>query len=172
MNRDARPRGRALAAAALGLAAAGLAVHALRRLVLVTVAGSSMEPTYRSGDRVVVVRRPGSLVRRGQVVVVAAPTAGLGWHPGMPPVRSAIGNWLIKRAVAVAGDPVPASVAAALAPGTTTVPAGSLVVLGDGKRSGDSRMWGLVPVDQVLGVVMYERRHRPNAGGSSGSPAT
>ena len=128
------------------------------RLVLVTVAGRSMEPTYRSGDRVLAVRCPGQRVRRGQVVVVTAPGAAGGWPADAPPATLSRGDWLIKRAVAVAGDPVPRSVAPMVGPGIRAVPAGALVVIGDGPRSGDSRQWGFVPVHQVLGVVLLTVR--------------
>jgi signal peptidase I len=29
-----------------------------------------------------------------------------------------------------------------------------LVLLGDGTRSGDSRQWGFIPADQVLGLMI------------------
>jgi signal peptidase I len=64
--------------------------------------------------------------------------------------------WLIKRAVAVAGDPVPAEVASArgIAFGTP-VPPGALVVLGDNRgASSDSRIFGYVTDGDLLGVVL------------------
>ena len=142
---------------ALGLGVALAAATALvrRRVVLITVDGRSMEPTYRSGDRLLLRRADGRQVRHGQVVVVASPVSTDGWQPGAPPAVYGTGNWLVKRAVAVAGEPVPLDVvgAAGVQPGSV-VPRGYLVVRGDGVRSGDSRLWGLVPVDQVLGVVL------------------
>ncbi|HEU5353253.1 MAG TPA: S26 family signal peptidase [Actinocrinis sp.] len=162
--------------ASAAVAIGSYAVWALRRkLVVVDVRGVSMEPTLRHGDRVLVSRIPADGVRNGDIVVIergAAPSgdrpapAGQPNQPNQPnqpdqpdrPSRSARPNrrdWAVKRAVAVAGDPVPASVAAAagVAPGTA-VPAGFLVVLGDNpSRSADSRVWGYLPTERLLGVV-------------------
>jgi signal peptidase I len=135
--------------AGLGFVAAsclGWTLH--RRYAVVDVRGSSMEPTLRHGDRVLVRRvrtsgvRTGG-VRTGDIVVIE--------RPG----RAARRVWVVKRAAAVAGDPVPGSVAhaAGVAPGTA-VPAGRLVVLGDNPtHSTDSRVWGYLPTDRLLGVV-------------------
>lgn len=64
-------------------------------------------------------------------------------------------SWLIKRIAAVPGDRVPDQVMAGVraAPGDL-VPAGRLVVLGDGPASMDSRRWGYLRTDEVLGVVI------------------
>lgn len=139
----------------LGLVLAATTALVRRRVVLITVDGQSMEPTYQSGDRLLLRRADGRQVRHGQVVVVAGPHSADGWLPGAPPAVYGTGNWLVKRAVAVAGEPVPSDVVAAakVEPGSL-VPRGHLVVRGDGVRSGDSRLWGFVPVDQVLGVVL------------------
>lgn len=139
--------------AVLGAAAgAGLAV-ARRRLVVVQVSGVSMWPTYRPGDRVLVRRVDQHRLRRGQVVVFA-PAGRDGWGTGPLPAPEAAA-WAIKRVAAVAGDPVPEEVAGAAgaAPGSP-VPEGCLVVLGDGTSSADSRMWGYLPADRVLGVAV------------------
>ena len=133
---------------AVALAAAGLlgcavvAVTVLRRrLLLVTVEGVSMEPTYRPGDRLLVRRTAPASVRRGSVVVFAAPH---GAAPTDPPL-------MVKRAVAVPGDPVPDGVPVA----GPVVPAGHLVVLGDNAaHSADSRTMGYLPAGDVVGVVV------------------
>lgn len=132
------------------------AVRALRRrLVVVDVHGASMEPTLRQGDRVLVSRIPADAVRTGDIVVIergAVPSDERTVPADRPAQRR---GWAIKRAAAVAGDPVPASVAAApgVVPGAT-VPAGFLVVLGDNPvRSADSRVWGYLPTERLLGVV-------------------
>jgi signal peptidase I len=145
--------------AALVVAAASWAVWALRRgLVVVDVHGSSMEPTLQNGDRVLVSRRTTVGVRTGDIVVIERAAAACGNGPARPAARRgrlAQRDWAVKRAVAVAGDPVPASVAGAagVAPGTA-VPAGFLVVLGDNpERSADSRVWGYLPTERLLGVV-------------------
>lgn len=146
-----------LSLAGLGFVAGPGLLWALhRRYAVVDVQGSSMEPTLRHGDRVLVRRVRASGVRTGDIVVIEpfAPPDGQpphGWRRGRPAHRV----WVVKRATAVAGDPVPGSVAraAGVAPGTA-VPAGSLVVLGDNPaHSTDSRVWGYLPTDRLLGVV-------------------
>ncbi|YCK41136.1 S26 family signal peptidase [Actinomadura sp. ATCC 39365] len=133
--------------------ATGLVV-ARRRLVIVRISGASMLPTYRTGDRVLVRRTTGAGVGRGQVVVLQTLPPGGEWRTGPLPAPGAA-RWFIKRAVAVPGDPVPPEVAGRVgaSPGDR-VPAGRLVVLGDGPVSEDSRVWGYVPFDRVLGVVV------------------
>jgi signal peptidase I len=108
---------------------------------VVTVNGESMSPTYLPGDRVLV--RRVRLVRREQCVVFAEEPAG----PGP--------SWVLKRVVAVPGDPVPRDGMPALrAVPDTVVPAGHLVVLGDNPaHSYDSRHHGYVMVERLLGVV-------------------
>jgi signal peptidase I len=137
------------AAISLGLAGAIAGLVAVRRrFVVVRVAGASMAPTYRTGDRVLVRRVAGRALRRGQVVVFDLD----------PRRRSplATGLWQIKRVAAVPGDPVPGQVAPAVHAGPgTVVPPGRLVVLGDGSAdSRDSRHWGYLSADRVLGVVV------------------
>src|SRR2546423_8203174 len=131
--------------AALAAVPAVLAVLVLtaarRSLLVVTVEGTSMQPTLRRGDRLLVRRRRGKPAR-GSVVVLAKPA-------GPVPLE----DWVIKRVAALPGDPVPAPVRPAVG-GVDTVPPGRLVVLGDNRHSTDSRRWGFVPVDQVLGSVV------------------
>ena len=124
-----------LAWLAPALLACGCALLARRTLVVVTVIGTSMVPTFRPGDRVLVRRT--SRVRRGQVVV-ARPPGFL--------------SLVIKRIAAVAGNEVPAAVR----PATTgsTVPQGTVVLIGDGDGSTDSREWGPIAVRDVVGVVV------------------
>ncbi|MGP3956889.1 S26 family signal peptidase [Nonomuraea sp. 3N208] len=151
--------------------AAGLVV-ARRRFVIVRISGASMLPTYRTGDRVLVRRTTGAGVRRGQVVVLQTALPGGKWRTGPLPQPGAA-MWFIKRAVAVPGDPVPAQVMDRVeaSPGDT-VPAGRLVVLGDGQVSQDSRAWGYVPFDRVLGVVVRGLAPSRDSGkfGISGEP--
>lgn len=139
----------------LALAASSCLLWTLhRRYAVADVQGSSMEPTLRHGDRVLVRRVRDGGVRAGDIVVIErfAPDNQPRYrHPGRSPRRV----WVVKRAAAVAGDPVPESVAhaAGVAPGTA-VPAGRLVVLGDNPpHSTDSRVWGYLPTDRLLGVV-------------------
>ncbi len=131
-----------LAAAVVVVAVVGWLVTLRRRLIEVTVRGVSMEPTYFSGDRLLVRRSRLERVRTGQVVVVQG-------GPGKPGDPTA--GRLVKRAVAVPGDPVPSQIPV---PGTV-VPAGNLLVLGDNPaRSNDSRRLGYIPEDALIGVVL------------------
>lgn len=132
------------------LAAAGW--WARRQLLVATVDGTSMEPTFRSGDRVLVLRRRLPRIRAGEVVVVRRPDRWIR-HPGHEP-RLMEREWNVKRAVALPGDPVPADVPSA---GFDTVPDGAFVVLGDNRdSSADSRTYGLYSSDQLFGVVVRE----------------
>jgi signal peptidase I len=122
------------------------------------VDSGSMSPTLDTGDLVLVARGAGDL-HRGDVVVVRHPDTG---------------ERLVKRAVALAGDTVRiddgvlvvddvAVCEPAIDPdridgvflGSTTVPDGEVFVLGDDRRdSVDSRDFGPVAVDDVLGHVI------------------
>jgi signal peptidase I len=139
----------------LAVLALGSALVVLRRrLVIVRVDGTSMRPALEPGDRVLVRRCRLDQVRRGQVVVVQRPDERAGWGEHAPVDRRLDGRgWYIKRAAAVPGDPLPAVVRGAVGTAEATVPTGKLVVLGDASRSDDSRRWGYVPADRVLGVV-------------------
>jgi signal peptidase I len=122
-------------------AATGLLLRLRHRYVAITVHGESMTPTYRPGDRVLVRRE--RLVRSGQCVVFAEEPAG--------PVP----DWVLKRVVAVPGDPVPRDRMPALdGVPEARVPAGHLVVAGDNPaHSYDSRHHGYVVAERLLGVV-------------------
>jgi signal peptidase I len=63
---------------------------------------------------------------------------------------------MIKRVTAMAGDALPrCQMPAHHDPSETIVPQSRLVVLGDNPRdSADSRVFGYVSQDQVIGVVM------------------
>jgi len=138
------------AATAVVLAIAVWLAWCRAHLVTVVVTGSSMAPALSAHDRVVVRRVPGHRLAAGQVVVFAAPFLEAGSWVWRPPGDLAAA-WSIKRIVAVAGDPVPAAVAWA----SGAVPAGSIVVLGDNRAaSADSRLFGHVPIECVLGYVM------------------
>ncbi|WP_219602212.1 S26 family signal peptidase [Nonomuraea indica] len=118
-----------------------------RRYVLVSVSGASMEPAYRSGDRVWVRRTTADGVRAGQVVVVRLPHPETGEAgPARP--------WSIKRVAAAPGEPVPEHGVPGWEPGAR-VPPGCLVVHGDNAGdSYDSRHCGHVPGDRLLGLVV------------------
>ncbi|MFI7135559.1 signal peptidase I [Nonomuraea sp. NPDC050153] len=132
------------------LVAAAGALVARRRYVVVTVEGTSMAPTLRDGDRVLVRRRRVDQVSRGDVVVLEPPS-----DPARVFVPETDGTrWNIKRAVALPGDPVPPDVDGPAAGAVARVPAGALVVYGDNPHSVDSRQRGFFPADRLLGVAL------------------
>ncbi|WP_018350607.1 S26 family signal peptidase [Longispora albida] len=128
------------------LVTAGVVCGVLRsQFAVVTVSGANMEPALRNDDRVLVRRRRLNRVRRGEIVVIDR-------QPGADKAL----RWLVNRAAALPGDPVPAGLEPALllAAGDR-VPPGRLVILGDNQElSFDSRHCGYVPADQLLGVVV------------------
>ncbi len=148
---------RSATAALLGglLVAAGAAVALRRRFVVVDVEGNSMEPTVGFDDRLVVRRVRPAALRVGDIVVFErpyrdGPDGPWAWRPAAPERL-----WLIKRLAALPGDPAPSDV-----PGTgtgpgATVPAASVAVLGDNRDASiDSRAFGCVPLERVLGVAV------------------
>ncbi|WP_203589802.1 S26 family signal peptidase [Streptomyces sp. SID13031] len=127
----------------VALAAVVLAVR--RRYVSVRVVGTSMSPTLQAGERILVRRAGPDQLQRGQIIVVAHPSA----IPGDP-------EWLVKRLVALPGDPVPRDEVAALrdAP-DDVVPAGRLVLLGDNPTASfDSRTTGYFQTHSLLGIAV------------------
>ncbi|EXG82378.1 S26 family signal peptidase [Cryptosporangium arvum] len=131
------------------------AVWVRRNLVVVRVTGFSMEPTYRSGDRVLVRRCHVSAVRAGQVIVILAGKR-LG---GPPPIDDPF--WVIKRVAAAPGDPVPRTRVPALgAVAEDVVPDDCLVVLGDNPAGTDSRQFGYFAGGNLLGAVVRPRAQR------------
>lgn len=137
-----------------GVGLAGVVAALRRRYLVVTVDGSSMVPTFHDGDRVIVRRGTMRPPLRDEIVVFRRPP--IGTERDTPsPADTAENRWNIKRIVAVPGDPLPAAAAEACrTPPGTPVPAGQLVVFGDGPASLDSRAWGYLPADQVLGVML------------------
>ncbi|MFG1871618.1 S26 family signal peptidase [Micromonospora arborensis] len=155
----------AVASAALAALVAALLVFIVdwgRRLIRVTVQGTSMSPTYADGDHVLVRRRPA--VRVGDVVVIERPDADKTWatlpiKPGSGQSALQARGWMIKRVVAGPGDPIPRETFAGLdtLPGDH-VPAGMLIIIGDNAdASFDSRQLGFFPADRVLGTPVTER---------------
>ncbi|NUR28986.1 MAG: signal peptidase I [Catenulispora sp.] len=139
------------------LCAAALPVAVRILFLSATVDGPSMEPALRSGERVLVrrTRRP----RRGDVVLMRLPA------------DSAL---LLKRVVAVAGDYLPAGWASpdVHGLGDARVPDGCYVVLGDNSAvSTDSRFFGLVRRDRLVGVMIRHLLPNPAPGGGDGHEA-
>ncbi|OKJ39017.1 S26 family signal peptidase [Streptomyces sp. CB01580] len=149
---------------------------ARRRFVVITVAGASMEPAYRSGDRVLIRRLSQSgrtgIKRGGGVVASWRPPSGdppaePAETPGRPcrPTGEPPGarGWMIKRVVAGPGDPVPEGLGPALVvEAGKPVPQDRFVVMGDNAaHSHDCRHTGYVAARDILGVVIHRlERHR------------
>jgi signal peptidase I len=131
------------ARAALGALTAVALIRVLRRYVVVTVRGPSMAPTYGDGDRVLALRTAPHRLVVGDVVVSRLPGLAVDEARG-PRDRP----WVIKRVAAVTGDPVPGAPA-------ELVPPARLYLVGDNPDGGlDSRVFGLVHTDLVLGRVV------------------
>lgn len=130
-------------------------VSARRQFTLITVTGDSMMPALVPGDRVLVRRARAGRIRCGQVVVLEIPDADGRWTD--PPHRTSREcAWMIKRVAALPGDPQPTDcLPATAASAGDLVPPGQLVVLGDNAPwSRDSRQFGYVPAQRLLGVVV------------------
>lgn len=124
-----------------------------------SIPSASMAPTLQPGDHILVTPLRsflGGALERGEVVVFRNPEAGQGFF--------------VKRIVAIGGDHVeiragklrlngrPAEEAfldcAAVTEGRTVeiIPAGHVFVLGDNRGDSiDSRAWGVLPEDRVVG---------------------
>jgi signal peptidase I len=151
--RTARLPVRCIAAVVISLAGAGIVLIAVRRrFTVVRVNGQSMLPTFKPGDRVLVRKVRAGALRRGQVVVFESPHGGKR-NTGSPSGPGG-SRWIIKRVAAVSGDHVPPDVAAVCAPAGACVPAGQFVAIGDGRSGIDSRRFGYVPAERVLGVAV------------------
>lgn len=130
-----------------GIAAGLVAASCLivrRLLVIVTVHGGSMLPTYTPGETLLGLRY--RRLERGRTVVFRTPYSARDSHDRTgPPYR-------IKRVVALAGDPTPAWVRGEAA--GKPIPAERLVVRGDAEGSEDSRHHGYIHTRDVLAVVV------------------
>jgi signal peptidase I len=129
-------------------------VVARRTLVVATIEGPSMTPTYQTGDRVLVRRCRSGALRRYQVVLVERLRSGQD-SPTRAVTARRLGDrrWSIKRIAALPGDPMPVAVRPVTG-GAASVPKAHLVILGDGTDSHDSRQTGFVPDRRVLGIVI------------------
>ncbi|WP_354645358.1 S26 family signal peptidase [Kitasatospora camelliae] len=160
-------------ATAVALAAAATLTARLlrRRLFLVTVRGLSMFPTLAPGDRMLAVgpgRRP---PRTGDIVVAPAPRT-VGWA-GQRAARTddRDAHRVIKRVAAVGGDRVPERLRSFSGlRDRESVPEGTVLLLGDGRHSEDSRHWGFCPQHLLVGRVLLRVARGPAAapGGHTG----
>lgn len=92
-----------------------------------------MRPGFAPGDRLWVDPRPDRPLARGDVVALRDPETP--------------GRLLLKRVAALAGEPGPEGPA---------IPPGTVYVLGDLRsHSRDSRAFGPVPIDAVVGVAWF-----------------
>jgi signal peptidase I len=141
---------------------AALLLLTRRRYLVVIVEGRSMEPAYRAGERVLVRRaRTVRAIQAGQIVVFRSPGVADPYDlPGIP--REAIKHvfpdtrLLIKRAVAVPGDPVPRDRIPSLRDvPESAVPLDRFIVLGDNPAvSFDSREYGYLRGEHLVGVAL------------------
>ncbi len=130
-----------------------------RRYLIVSVSGSSMEPTLRAGQGVLARRCSGCQVRAGDVVIVQD-VEGLDPGPGRKPLTAKqIGRsapHLIKRVLARAGDPVPHEQIPALRDtAEVQIPQGRIVLIGDNSlSSNDSRHHGYYLEQHIIGKMI------------------
>jgi len=136
--------------------AVGLAAVVRAAVHLYSIPSESMAPTLEVGDQIVVTPYFGGTPQRGQVIVFESPLDR--------------GELLVKRVVAVPGDLVDSRLgrvrigghtlpepyvlrqAASGSIGAQIVPASSYFVLGDNRDDSiDSRSWGIVPGELVVG---------------------
>lgn len=134
--------------------------------------GSSMEPTYQSGD-VSIIRKDNTHLKAGDIVIVNG--TKLGQRNGMPY------NDMIKRVIALPGDtltilddvlyindvaqeeayirePMQGNIDF-----TITLPADEYFVMGDNRNfSSDSRVYGTVTKDMIVGYTVATVFHAKN----------
>jgi signal peptidase I len=136
--------------------AVGLAAVARTAMHIYAIPSASMAPTLRPGDQIVVTRYLGTEPERGDVVVFHSPNGS--------------DELMVKRIVGVAGDLIDSRLGRLRVGGHTVaepyvlneattgaiqaqlIPAGSFFVLGDNRENSyDSRSWGLVSRDRIVG---------------------
>lgn len=136
--------------------AIGLAVAVRAVAHIYAIPSASMQPTLESGDQIVVFRYFDSKPERGHIIVFRSPLAE--------------DELMVKRVIAVPGDlvdsregrvrigghtlaePYVLRQAASGAIQTQLIPADSYFVMGDNRDDSlDSRSWGVVPRERIVG---------------------
>jgi signal peptidase I len=124
-----------------------------RRIVVVTVSGTSMTPTLHPGEKLLVRRCGITALKVGDIVVLEPPRVPVSHEVTVLARLPTRTQWQIKRVAALPGDPIPPP--AQEAAGTLrAVPDGTLIVLGDNNASNDSRLNGPYPADGILGIAL------------------
>jgi signal peptidase I len=133
---------------AVTVSALTLLAYVRRRFFVATVVGVSMLPTLKPGDRVLM-HKAGSRMRLAAGDIVALKLPELDPEPEWAELTRGPGLY-IKRIVATEGEPVPWPLVDAC-DGASLVPAGTLLVLGDGPKSLDSKAFGPIRSCAVIG---------------------
>jgi len=121
-------------------------VYLFFTLKTVVVSGDSMLPTFKNGQRLLTSRAYWLVgaIKEKDIVVVKDKTPN---------------GYIIKRVYKLGGGKVEWALAPENTPlGPFTVPAGTAYVLGDNREvSEDSRRFGPIPLDQIIGKVVIAR---------------
>ncbi|MDX3104514.1 S26 family signal peptidase [Nonomuraea angiospora] len=138
-------------------------VFVRRRIVVVTVSGTSMTPTLQPGEKLLVRRCGITALKVGDIVVLEPPRVPVSHEVTILSRLPTRTQWQVKRVAALPGDPIPPP--AQEAAGTLrTVPGGTLIVLGDNNASNDSRLNGPYPADRILGIALRKLESRSCSG--------
>lgn len=134
-------------------------------LIVVTVRGQSMSPTFEEGDQVFVCRFwPKQRLRHGHIVIVRQSRERMKGH--IPFIKRIVG--LPGVTVTTSIDDVPEHFCSSVlvehdqqGQRTWYIPAGHIFVRGDARcGSIDSIVWGPIPFQQVEGIVIRKLSHQ------------
>ena len=125
-----------------------------RRWIVVKVEGISMLPALKHGDVILARRCQGDRLCRGDIVIFSQPEALSELITRSGGSRISISGILVKRVAATPGDAVPAEFVHAVTPGKV-VPESRVIVSSDNDGL-DSRIFGLLPYDRVLGMFIRQ----------------
>lgn len=128
-----------------------------------------MAPTLHHGDRLLVLRTPLVPIRRGSVVVARPPASPPDWQAAQALAYSRLPAWVVKRVAGLPGDVLTPRQAAA--DQAVRVPPRHVYLLGDSEPSVDSRLWGPIPIDRILGVAITRLARASVAGRAHTSEA-